>query len=85
ILKEINDKNVKIEDLKHDEGDISKKIINQLKDKPLAKDLFDELHKKCNEKYTELIANNAEELAEELKKQINEEKSSKNLENIKKN
>ncbi|CAG8788455.1 3693_t:CDS:1, partial [Dentiscutata erythropus] len=82
ILKEIN---VKIEDLKHDEGAILKKIINQLKDKPLAKDLFNELHEKCNEKYTELIANNAEELAEELKRQINEEKSSKNLENIKKN
>ncbi|CAG8823550.1 10005_t:CDS:2, partial [Dentiscutata erythropus] len=32
-----------------------------------------------------LIANNTEELAEELKRQINEEKSSKNLENIKKN
>ncbi|CAG8659250.1 2002_t:CDS:2, partial [Dentiscutata heterogama] len=60
-------------------------IINQLKDKPLAKDLFDELHEKCNEKYTELIANNAEELAEELKRQINKEKNSKNLENIKKN
>ncbi|CAG8497818.1 14704_t:CDS:2, partial [Dentiscutata heterogama] len=85
ILKEINDKNIKIEDLKHDEGAISKKIINQLKDKPLAKDLFDELHEKCNEKYTELIANNAEELAEELKRQINEEKNSKNLKNIKKN
>ncbi|CAG8814327.1 24741_t:CDS:1, partial [Dentiscutata erythropus] len=37
ILKEINNKNVKIEDLKHDEGAILKKIINQLKDKPLAK------------------------------------------------
>ncbi|CAG8757517.1 14352_t:CDS:2, partial [Dentiscutata erythropus] len=45
------------------------RIINQLKDKLLAKDLFDELHEK----------------SEELKRQINEEKSSKNLENIKKN
>ncbi|CAG8685530.1 11424_t:CDS:2, partial [Dentiscutata erythropus] len=82
LLKEINNPKVKAEGLKHNEDIILKKI-NNLKNTELAKDLFEELHEKYNTQYIKLIANNTEELANELKRQIDEEKSSKNIENIK--
>ncbi|CAG8855332.1 39203_t:CDS:2, partial [Gigaspora margarita] len=85
LLKEINNPNVKIDDLKHDKGSISKKI-NKLKNIELTKDLFEELYEKYNEKYTKLIADNTKEFAQELERQINEEKNSKNIDgSIKKN